>query len=173
MQPVRYCFEIMTSANSEQEPREPLRKFARVFIARSGFRAIVVGMHTNEHDIWSEDDSPTVLNKPFTAEELGNAIAEAMGRTDRINGKNLREGKLTDWPAYKASGERTVRKFDESFIEISVEGANPANLIAVITGIPQKDANLQVTSTISTGVVPAELGDRVLEVYKSCLDRRV
>jgi hypothetical protein len=126
----------------------------------------------NENDMWYEDDAPTVLNKPFTAEELGNAVAEAMGKTDR-RARNARDTKLADWPAYKASGERSVRKFEESFIGVSVEGANAANLVAVITGNPEKDAVLQVTSTISTGIVPAELGERVLQVYEACRDRRL
>jgi len=162
----------MSPSDGEQKPSEAMKKFARVFIARSGSRAVAVGMHLNEHDIWYEDDTPTVLNGPFTAEELGNAIAEEMRKTDR-RPRSLRESKLTDWPAYRASGERTVRKFEESFIEISVEGANAANLSAVITGAPEKDSTLQITSTISTGVVPAELGDRVLDVYKACLERRL
>jgi hypothetical protein len=172
MQSARYCFEIMSPSDGEQKPHEAMKKFARVFIARSRARAIVVGMRMNEHDVWYEEDSPTVLEEPFTADDLGNAIAVAMGKTERKT-RNLRDGKLTDWPAYKASGERAVRKFEESHIEISVEGANAANLIAVITGNPEKDAVLQVTSTISTGVVPAELGERVLLVYEACRDRRV
>jgi hypothetical protein len=172
MQPARYCFEIMTSSESEQRPREAMKKFARVFIARSGSRAIAVGMHMNEHDMWYEDDAPTVLNKPFTVEDLGNAIAQAMRKTDRRS-RNARDNKVTDWPTFKASGERSIRKFEESFVEVSVEGANAANLVAIVTGNPEKDAVLQVTSTISTGVVPAELGERVLQVYEACRDRRL
>ncbi len=126
----------------------------------------------NEHNMWYEDGNPTVLNKPFTAEDLGTAIAEEMRKTER-RARNACDGKLTDWPAYKSSGERVVRKFEESFIEISVEGANAANLIAVITGNPEKDAVLQVTSTISTGVVPEELGERVLLVYEACRTRSI
>jgi hypothetical protein len=170
--PVRYCFEIMTSSESGQRPREAMKRFARLFIARSGSRAIAVGMHMSENDIWYEDDTPAVLNAPFTAEELGNAIAEAMGRTDR-RARNARHNKLSDWPAYRASGEKSVRRFEESYIGISIKGANAANLVAIITGDPEKNAVLQITSTISTGIVPAELGERVLHVYEACRDRRV
>jgi hypothetical protein len=169
---VKYCFEIMTSSESEHRPREAMKRFARLFIARSGSRAIAVGMHMNENDVWYEDDTPAVLNQPFTAEELGNAIAEAMGRTDR-RARNLRDNKLSDWPAFKASGEKSLHRFEGSFIEISIEGANAANLAAIITGDPEKDAVLRVTSTISTGIVPAELGERILQVYEACRDRRV
>jgi hypothetical protein len=170
MQPSRYCFEIMNSWEGKQKPKEAMKKFARVFIARSGSRAIAVGMRINENNVWYEDSTPSVLNKPFTAEELGSAIAEAMGKTDR-RAMDARGNKLTDWPAYKASGEKSVRQFEESFIEVSIEGANAANLVAVITGSPEKDAVLLVTSTISTGIVPAKLGERVFQVYEACRDR--
>jgi len=170
--PDKYCFEIITSLEGEQTLREAIKKFARVFIDRSGSRAIAVGMHMNENDMWYEDDAPAVLNKPFAAEDLGHTIAREMAKTDR-RATNARHSKLTDWPAFKASGQRSIRKFEDSFIEISIQSANAANLVAVITGNPEKDSILQITSTISTGVVPAELGERVLQVYEACRDRRL
>ena len=169
--PAKYCFEIIASLDGAQKPKEAIKKFARVFINRSGARAIAVGMHMNENDLWYEDDAPTVLNKPFAAEDLGQAISQEMAKTDR-RALEERDSKLTDWPAFKASGERSVRRFAESYIEVSVEGANASNLVAVITGSPNKDALLQIRSTISTGVVLAELGERVLQVYEACRDRR-
>jgi len=170
--PVKYCFEIMTLSERGQRRGEAMKRCARVFIARSGSRAIAVEMHINENDVWYEDGTPAVLNEPFTAEELGNAIAEAMGRTAR-RARDLRAHKLSDWSAYKASGEKSVRRFEDSYIEIYIEGANAANLVAIITGDPEKNAVLQIRSSISTGVVPAELGERVLHVYEACRDRRV
>ncbi len=172
MQPAKYCFEIMSSSESVQQPREAMKRFARLFIARLGSRAIAVGMHMNENDMWYENDSPIVLNAPFTAEDLGRAVAQAMGKTDR-RAWNARDAKLTDWPAFKASGERSIRKFEGSFIEISIQSANASNLVVIVTGNPEKDAVLQVTSTMSTSVVPAELGARVLRVYEACRDRRL
>ena len=170
--PVTSCFEIMNQSGREQTPHEALKKFARVFIDRSESKAITVSMHLNEDGIWYEDDAPRVLNAPFDAEELGNAIAEAMAKTDRRT-KSLRDSKLSEWPAYKASRERTVGKFEESFIPISIEGANPANLVVIVTCHPDKGGVLHVTSSISTSVPPAELGERVLQVYKACRDRRL
>jgi hypothetical protein len=31
-------------------------------------------MQMNENDTWYEDDTPAVLNEPFTAEELGKSL---------------------------------------------------------------------------------------------------
>jgi hypothetical protein len=172
MQAVRFCCEIINQRSDEQTIREAIKKFARVFIDRLESTIIVVAMHINENDIRYEDEGPAMLKKPFTAEDLGTAVAEAMKKAERRN-NFLRDRKLSDWPAYRASGQRTVRKFEESFISISVEGANAANLVAVISGDPEKGSVLQVTSTISTGVSPADLGERILLVYNACRDRRV
>ena len=79
---------------------------------------------------------------------------------------------MSDWPSYRASGATSVRKFEQDFISISVEGANDANLIATISGWPEKDSQLQVTSLVSTAV-PAEMGQRILLVYEAWRDRRV
>lgn len=170
MQPEKYCFEIIT-ADDGKNPREAIKKFARVFISKSGTPAIVVGMHVDERDLWYEDDNTVILSHPFTAGDLGNAVAQEMRKTNRRATKL--ENKITEWPAFKASGLRSVRKFEESFIEISVQGVNAANLSAVITGSPEKDAILLVTSTISTGVITAEFGDRIFQVYKACVERHL
>jgi hypothetical protein len=170
VQPEKYCFEIIT-ADDGNNPREAIKKFARVFISKSGSPAIVVGMQVDERDLWYEHENPVILRHPFTAEDLGNAVAQEMRKTNRRATKL--EKKITEWPAFKASGLRSLRKFEESFIEISVQSVNAANLSAIITGSPEKEAILLVTSTISTGVITTEFGDRILQVYKACVERHL
>src|SRR5688572_18467745 len=129
---------------------------ARVFIARSGIAAVVVTMHVNDDDVWHEDETPAVLRAPLVAEVLGTAVASAMKQTARRT-RNLRDVKASDWPAYRASGEKSIRQFERLFVAIEVEGANEANLVAVVTGSPEKDSELRVTSTVSTAS-PTDLG---------------
>ena len=148
-----------------------MKNRARVFIARSGVAAVVVTMHVNDDGIWHEDETPIVLQGPLIAEALGTTAASAMKQTARRT-KNLRDTKASDWPAYRASGERSVRQFERQFVAIEVEGANEANLVAVVTGSPEKDSGLRVTSTVSTAF-PNELGECILRVYEACRDRRV
>jgi hypothetical protein len=111
------------------------------------------------------------LHTPFTPEDIGHAVGQEMRKS--IRKSKIRKSKETDWPAFEISGVRSVRKFEESFIEISVQSANAANLSAVITGSPGRGEVLQVTSTISTGVIIAEFGDRILQVYKACVERHL
>jgi hypothetical protein len=148
-----------------------MKHSACVYIARSGDTAVVVTMNVNEDGIWYEDEQARVLDGPLTGEELGAAVAGAMRSTARKS-RNLRTAKMTDWPAYRASGAKSVRAFEEQFIYVAVEGANDANLVAVVTGSPEKGAELQVTSSVSTAF-PANMGERILRVYEACRDRIV
>jgi hypothetical protein len=148
-----------------------MKQSARVFIAKSGAPAVVVTMHVNEDGIWYEDEAPAVLNAPLTAAELGTAVGTAMRGTVR-RAKDLRGAKVSDWPAYRASGAPSVRQFEQLFLSMDVEGANQANLVAVVTGWPEKDSPLQVTSSVSSAF-PVELGKCILRVYEACRDRRV
>lgn len=168
----RHCYEIITSASGRQKVKEATKAYARVFIARTKLKAIAVGMLIDENDMWYESEFATVLDNPFTEEDLGTAIAAEMQKTER-RGRGTSGRKLTDWPAFKVSGEGSVKVFEQSFIEISVQSANASNLAVVITGSPEKGANLLVTSMMSTAVPPAELGLRILDVYNACLDRRL
>lgn len=151
--------------------KEKLRQSASVFVARTGSLAIVVTMHQNQDGIWYEDDTPSVLREPLTATELGQAVARAMQGTSK-RPKNLGITKPSDWPAYRASGARSVRRFEDEFIHLTIDGANEANLVAVVTGSPEKDARLEVTGSVSLSTSPTALGDLVLRVFQACRDRR-
>lgn len=148
-----------------------MRQFAKVFVSRSADTAIVVTMHANEADIWFEDETPVVLSGPLVAADLGNRVRDAMGATSRRS-KDLSRHKLTDWPAFRASGASSVKRFQSLFIPIGVMSANESNLIAEVSGLPAADSDLHVVSHVSTSL-PAEVGEAVIRVYEACRDRRV
>jgi hypothetical protein len=148
-----------------------MKQSARIHIAKSGSLAVVVTMHVNEDGIWYESESPAVLRGPLTAEQLGGAVVRAMSATAQRS-KDLRTVKMSDWPSYRASGATSVRNFEQEFISLAIDGANDANLVAVVTGAPEIDAELQVTSSVSTAF-PTSMGECILRVYEACRDRRL
>jgi hypothetical protein len=98
-------------------------------------------MHVNEDGIWYEAETPAVLQGPLTAETLGGAVVTAMRATARRS-RDLRAQKFSDRPSYRASGSTSVRTFEQEFISLSVDGANDANVVAVVTGAPEKDGGM-------------------------------
>jgi hypothetical protein len=70
------------------------------------------------------------------------------------------------------SGKRSVHQFESGFIRLQISGANEANIIAMIEGFPEKDADLRVLSSANPAV-PGVLGDSCLSVWRACRDRRL
>jgi len=151
-----------------------IKHHAHVYISRTDETAIVVTLHFNgEGGLLFEDSSPVVLSPPFDAPVLGRKVSAALSRTQVRPAVSFAKDKLTDWPAFKASKAKSVRHFEQEYICILVAGANEANLVYIIDGSPEKDAELHVVANVSSGAPSTELGDLIRRVYSACRDRRV
>lgn len=148
-------------------------RHATLFMDREGGSAIVVPLHHNgEGGFLVEDEMPEVL-RPFPdAQALGRALGSALERSRVKPEVSHRDRKRTDWPAFKASGARSVKQFEADFIRILVSGVNEANLVYQIEGFPDAEAELRVLATASPKPEDA-FGDACLRVWKACRDRSV
>ena len=150
-----------------------MRYWAHAYIARDSSRAIVAAVHLNQVGIGcEEDDSLSVIDGPFDVEVLGVAVLIAARSARRIQ-RNLRDRKMSDWGALRASGARSGREFEADYIMIDVISANEANLIFELTGYPEPNAVLRVTSHVSTTASKREIGEIVLKTFNACRDRRL
>ena len=153
--------------------RDSFKQRCTVFINRSGEPAIVVAQHYNgPRGFLVEDESPIVLPEVDPPEALGTAVLAALRATSIRAARNYRNRKLTDWPAFRASGARSVRAFEQDFIRLHISGASSANIIYGIEGWPNKNARLRVTREVSTGS-PAAMGEACIDVWRACRDRAV
>jgi len=149
------------------------KKHSAVFIDRAGTCAIVVPMHYNgKGGFLFEDDRAHVFRPLPDAEALGTEIFAAMERSQIKPETSHRGAKLTDWPAFKASGARSVKRFEADFIRVHVAGANEANIIYQLEGLPEKDAELRILAS-SNPRPPDRLGERCLAVWRACRDRSI
>jgi hypothetical protein len=149
---------------------ETHRRHASVFISRNADKAVIVPMHFHE-GVYVEDESVTSTETPLDPRLLGTLIREALMRSQCRSGNAWRGGSPRQWPAFRASGVRTVKSFERDYIRVSVVGANEANIIWEIEGYPAKDAELRVRATVSAGQrFLVTLGERVLGVYHACRD---
>lgn len=81
---------------------------------------------------------------------LGQATWESMLLFKRTPDLNLRSRKKTEWPAYRASGARSVRAFEDEYIRISVVALR--SVLRVRADVPaQAAAGLFVGRFISNG----------------------
>ncbi len=148
------------------------KKHAALYIDRAGEAAIVVTLHYNgPGGFLYEDETPTVT-QPNAPDSLGSAVQRALDASDIRPPTSHRDKKLTEWPAFKSSGRRSVRQFEADFIRLHISGANESNIIYQIEGWPEKDADLRVVASASSAPV-GQLGERCLIVWRACRDRSV
>jgi hypothetical protein len=68
-----------------------------------------------------ECGEPSVLPFDVSDDELGRAVCEHLLRHEAREPPNLRNMKLTDWPVFKASRERSVSGFEAKSSIVTVE----------------------------------------------------
>lgn len=147
---------------------------ASVFISREEEIAVIVTLHFNgKGGFLYEDNEPTILLAPLQPSILGQTLLATLKSTTIKELFLPGRRKLTDWPAFKASKVSSVRQFEQSFISILISGANDVNLIYVIDGEPYKDAELHVTSSVSSGASPEKIGKCLMTVFRAFRDRRI
>jgi hypothetical protein len=96
-----------------------------------------------------EIDDVTVLDASITNEVLGQTVCAHLLRFVRKEPPNQRNAKRTDWPAFRASGARSVIGFEEKAWRAHVETVGP--LVLDITAAPARTNQpyLQIKSIAS------------------------
>jgi len=148
--------------------KKKLAKHCSVYISDKQEEIIIASRHVNKAGIIYEQENCKTLLKSVSFSELGTQIIDSMNLFS-LKDKNLRESKLTDWPAFKHSKSKSVRAFEKEYVNISVVSCNEYNLIIDIEGFPYKDSELKVISTISFYADKEEIGKRIIKVYEACL----
>jgi hypothetical protein len=149
------------------------RRHATVYIDRGGAKAIVVAQHYNggPGGVLIEDDQPTVLGDLEDDLALSAAIEDALVRSQVRPERDLRSMGRSDWPAYKASRASSMRAFEASFIRLSISGANEANIIFEIEGMPVPDPVNHELHVVAYAGRSLDMGRQCLRVWRACRDR--
>jgi len=102
-------------------------------------------------------------------EALGQSVWEALLSFRSISEPvDLRSHKKTDWPAFRASGVRSVRQFEDSFVRVSIE-AFPCTLRVEAYVLARAAENLFVGRHISNACQFEALGELIQLVCRTSL----
>lgn len=146
----------------------PHFKSLSIYVSNKHGQIIFAPVSKNLAGIRYEQDECFSADFPITDLLLGEYSLKYFGLFN-IKDKNLREHKLTDWPAFRHSKIKTVRSFEADYVSISVTGLDENNHTLRIEGLPYKDSELSVTSIISAHTEPINIGDRINKVIEVCL----
>lgn len=105
----------------------------------------------------SEVDAVTELDIGIDDTRLGEAAMAALLAYEAIDAQGQRDGKRTDWPAYKASGCSSVRAFERELWHIDLVIGNGAVEASARSRISAKD-HLQVQAHVTVAAGAAALG---------------
>ena len=140
-----------------------------VYFSADRDTALVAPMF-NHAGLFAEQPGAVGEARVEDAAALGQAIRDALDRCVFQPEFNLAGKKRTDWPAYRASGCRSVREFEQRFAPILIQGANASNLVAIVESPTLGEFELHLQASVSFHAPPAELGRCVRYVWSQHQD---
>ena len=114
-----------------------------------------------------EQDNPLVVHSGDW-EEVVPQLRIALGMF-AFREANLRDQRLTDWPAFRASKLRSVRQFQDLYIRIGVYAVNEAELFYHATSQPQGENDISLQVTLNRYGNDEEIARQLQRLFKACL----
>jgi hypothetical protein len=93
---------------------------AHVYLSHSGRGVVLAAVAVNDAGIRYEPDFAILLPPSSSPARIGQAVADVLSKYSHKD-RNLRDHKKTDWPAFRASGLKSVRAFEQDFSYVAVE----------------------------------------------------
>lgn len=97
-----------------------MTSYAHVYLSHSGQGVVLAATAVNGAGIRYEPDYAILLPPSSTPAMLGQTIIDVLGQFCRKD-RNLRNYKKSDWPAFRASGLKTIRAFEQDYSFVVVE----------------------------------------------------
>ncbi|MHA7000257.1 hypothetical protein [Aeromonas schubertii] len=111
---------------------------------------------------------PTVLDMNTSDESLGLALCEKLLDFKPNNERNLTNLKLDDWAAYKASGAKTGKAFEQKSIYAHIITVNSAIEIEAAPRITN-EKELKALCSISNGRKHSEIGTAIRKAINAAI----
>lgn len=112
--------------------------------------------------IETEEGSVPVDRAP---ERVGAAVLAALEACSWLDAFDLRGRSPRDWPAFRASGERSVRAFENGWAAVDVEGTDEENRAWTLQAALGDPQDLYLAATVAAApTAPSELGELVLHL---------
>jgi hypothetical protein len=133
----------------------------RAKIIISPVDCIEKGFHT-------EQEPNAVLPYDCSRETIGQAVWESLLLFRHTPNVNLRPRNRTDWPAFRASGAKSVRAFEDEYVRVSVV-ALPC-VLRVLASVPAGSADGVFVGRLITNACEFEaLGDLIHILFRCSL----
>lgn len=164
--------KIRSITFSPPEPKLKAIKSVTVYISDKHSEIIIAPVSKEPNAGYQyEQNVCEILNLNSSPEIIGETIKR------NFNLFNIKEnksgmGKKSEWPALKASKEKSARRFEENYLRISIQGITDRNDSLKIETVMNLPIEIELTSTISAHCEASDLGSRVLKIFNSEISYR-
>ncbi|SFC50155.1 hypothetical protein [Flavobacterium phragmitis] len=119
-----------------------------------------------------EQQQCEVINLKSSNEIIGETFKRNFQKFNIDKNKNA-SSKISDWPALKASKEKTKVAFEKNYTRLMVNGVTEYNNFFEIETVLNYPIKIELTTTISSHCENSELGQRLLRIYNCDICERV
>lgn len=141
----------------------PVERMVRVYL--SGSRCIVAAMHQVPGGMYYEQADPVVVEVRQPA-DLGAAFRTAFDAFS-VRDRDMTRMKKSDWPAYIASGVRSMKMFEREYTAICCMGLNPSNAVVRASRSYPPDPALELSVAFNPLSPPGEIGTALLRLAQA------
>ena len=127
---------------------------------------IVAPLHTTPEGVLYEQEQPTVLSVDSRG-DVGAAVKKAFAAFS-TRAQDLRSAKKSDWPAFRASGCKSMMQFEAEFRRIHVQYLNASGALARAELVIPGDEDFAVSTAFNPRLADEEVGNRVLGLVPRC-----
>ena len=132
-----------------------------------GPRFIVAATHFTRDGIHVEQPAPVVLEVARPV-ELGMAFRTAFDACSRRE-VDLSAWKKSDWPAFRASGLRSIKAFEREYTAMQCVGLNPSNAVVRASAQCPDDPELELSIAFNPLLDPGQVGERLLRLARRAM----
>lgn len=154
------------------EPELKVVKSLSVYISEKYSEIILAPQSKDSKAGYSfEQEECEVIDLKSSAEIIGEAIKRNFNKFNIAENKSV-SGKMVDWPALKASKEKTKVGFEKNYVRLYISGVNEYNYSLNIETVFNYPAGIELTTTIAAKSENVNMGNRILKIFYSDICER-
>jgi hypothetical protein len=140
---------------------------ARIYLSDKSDSAIVTAIYDNEASLLYEQEETLIVSNRCDPIAIASTLRNAIERFKRRD-RNLRDYKITEWPAYRASNCRSVKEFESRYLQIFVKAANESELCYLAFAKPIGEEEIELRVTLNRYGSDEEIGQKILRLFDIC-----
>jgi hypothetical protein len=141
-------FKKGTTDHTKAESSREFFKACTVYCQPDADQVIVAAVY-NHGGMTAEKPGGTTTAKFSDAAVLHETVRASLEACEYEENFNYSGMKRSDWPAYQASGYKTIRRFEADFIPLHVKGLNEKNFFYDVTTPAFGDLGLHLTVRVN------------------------